>query len=117
MVAVPPTCAWQGFVYVKEVLLRRIKSKRLLIGSLCLALSGCAGTPLSELEIDAENQEASIRVLEQAGFSCWRQPTFVSCSRKRGNPFCGDSDHVMFQNRPGQPPSASKSTVQRTCRK
>jgi len=80
------------------------------------ALAGCANTPLKDLELDAENREASLHTLEQEGFSCWRQPNFVSCSRKRGSPLCPDIDHVMFRHTPGKPSTLSKFMQRRTCR-
>lgn len=93
--------------------MRRIKIELVFAGGLLLALAGCANTPLKDLEVDAGKLEQSISTLEGEGFSCWRQPNFVSCSRKRGNPFCPDIDHVMFKF---PIPTLSKYTQQRTCR-
>lgn len=84
----------------------------LVLAAAGLALTGCAGTPLKDIELLPSEAE-SIRVLEKEGFSCWKQPSFVSCMRKRGNPLCPDIDHVLFR---GQLVKPSKYIQARTCR-
>lgn len=93
--------------------MRRIKIELAFTGGLLLALAGCANTPLKDLDISAERSDESIRTLEREGFSCSKRTNYVSCMRKRGNPFCPDIDHVMFQF---PIPKLSRYTQQSTCR-